>query len=130
VLLKYAADLADKKDLAIQLPTGSGKTLVGLMIAEWRRRKFSERVVYLCPTKQLVHQTVRQANTVYALEVKGFVGSNREFNQADVARYRSGECIAITTYSAVFNSNPFFDDAHLIVLDDAHTVENYIARSC
>ena len=129
VLLKYAADLAEKKDLAIQLPTGSGKTLVGLMIAEWRRRKFSERVVYLCPTKQLVHQTVRQANTVYGLEVKGFVGSNKEFNQADVARYRSGECIAITTYSAVFNSNPFFDDAHLLVLDDAHTVENYIAKN-
>ena len=34
VLLDYAAKHHDKPDLAIQLPTGSGKTLVGLMIAE------------------------------------------------------------------------------------------------
>jgi hypothetical protein len=129
VLLNYANELTVEKDLAIQLPTGSGKTLVGLMISEWRRRKFSERIVYLCPTKQLVHQTVRQANEMYGLDVKGFVGSHREFNHADVASYRNGGCIAITTYSAVFNSNPFFDDAHVLVLDDAHTVENYVAKN-
>lgn len=129
VLLSYATDHHDKTDLAIQLPTGSGKTLVGLMIAEWRRRKNSERVVYLCPTKQLVHQTVAQANNVYGLNVKGFVGRNRDFDASDVADYRSGKVIAVTTYSAVFNSNPFFHDAHVLVLDDAHTVENYVAKN-
>lgn len=129
VLLNYADKLTSEKDLAIQLPTGSGKTLVGLMISEWRRKKFSERVVYLCPTKQLVHQTVSQANDAYGLDVKGFVGSHQEFNGADVASYRSGGCVAVTTYSAVFNSNPFFDDAHVLVLDDAHTVENYVAKN-
>lgn len=129
VLLNYANNLIEKKDLAIQLPTGSGKTLVGLMISEWRRRKFSERIVYLCPTKQLVHQTVQQANDVYGLDVRGFVGSHRDFNRSDVVSYRNGSCLAITTYSAVFNSNPFFDDAHVLVLDDAHTVENYVAKN-
>lgn len=128
-LLHYANDLTNEKDIAIQLPTGSGKTLVGLMIAEWRRKKFSERVVYLCPTKQLVHQTVSQANDLYGLDVKGFVGSHHDFNQADVSSYKTGGCIAVTTYSAVFNSNPFFDDAHVLILDDAHTVENYVAKN-
>ena len=99
------------------------------MISEWRRKKFSERIVYLCPTKQLVHQTVGQANDVYGLDVRGFVGSHHDFNQADVASYRKGGCIAVATYSAVFNSNPFFDDAHVLVLDDAHTVENYVAKN-
>lgn len=129
VLLDYAAKHHDKTDLAIQLPTGSGKTLVGLMIAEWRRRKNSERVVYLCPTKQLVHQTVRQANEVYGLDVKGFVDSNKTYDPSDVSQYRSGASVAVTTYSSVFNSNPFFDDAHVVILDDAHTVENYVAKN-
>lgn len=128
-LLHYASDLTKEKDIAIQLPTGSGKTLVGLMISEWRRKKFSERIVYLCPTKQLVYQTVAQANDVYGLDVRGFVGSHHDFNQADVSSYRNGGCIAVATYSAVFNSNPFFDDAHVLVLDDAHTVENYVAKN-
>ncbi|MEO1167072.1 MAG: DEAD/DEAH box helicase [Pseudomonadota bacterium] len=61
VMRKYANDFLSTSDVAIQLPTGSGKTLVGILIAEWRRRKFGERVVYLCPTKQLVNQTVEQA---------------------------------------------------------------------
>lgn len=129
VLLDYASKHHDKPDLAIQLPTGSGKTLVGLMIAEWRRRKNSERVVYLCPTKQLVHQTVRQANEVYGLDVKGFVDSNKTYDPNDVSQYRSGASVAVTTYSSVFNSNPFFDDAHVVILDDAHTVENYVAKN-
>lgn len=129
VLLDYATKHHSIADLAIQLPTGSGKTLVGLMIAEWRRLKNSERVVYLCPTKQLVHQTVRQANEVYGLDVKGFVDSNRTYDAGDVSQYRSGRSIAVTTYSSVFNSNPFFDDAHVLILDDAHTVENYVAKN-
>jgi hypothetical protein len=40
------------------LPTGSGKTLVGLLIGEWLRRKNKERVVFLCPTRQLVNQVI------------------------------------------------------------------------
>lgn len=63
MLRGYGDEMVDKTDVALQLPTGSGKTLVGLLIAEWRRRKFNERVVYLCPTTQLVNQTVEQART-------------------------------------------------------------------
>src|SRR3954464_8021456 len=50
VLRSYQANGLDAPDVALQLPTGSGKTLVGLLIGEWRRVKNSERVVYLCPT--------------------------------------------------------------------------------
>jgi len=34
---------------------------------------------------------------------------------------------ALTTYSALFNTNPFFSDPEIIVVDDAHAAENYIA---
>ena len=46
----FAERALNERDVALQLPTGSGKTLVGLLIGEWKRRKFQHRVVYLCPT--------------------------------------------------------------------------------
>ena len=51
-MLRKYMEYIDKRDLALELPTGSGKTLVGLLIAEWRRRTKRERCVLLCPTKQ------------------------------------------------------------------------------
>lgn len=68
MLASYASEMVNESDVALQLPTGSGKTLVGLLIAEWRRRKFRERVVYLCPTKQLVNQVVEQAESEYGID--------------------------------------------------------------
>src|SRR3982074_573780 len=56
VLREYVSKFVNSRDLAAQLPTGSGKTLVALLIGEWRRLTRQERVVYLCPTNQLVHQ--------------------------------------------------------------------------
>ena len=71
VLDSYMENM-DKKDLAIELPTGSGKTLVGLLIGEYRRRKNNEKVLFLCPTNQLVHQVVEQANEKYGLNAVAF----------------------------------------------------------
>src|SRR5690606_38493203 len=123
----YAMQAIEYPDVALQLPTGSGKTLVGLLIAEWRRRKFKERVVYLCPTKQLVHQVAEQANEKYGLSVATLVGKQRNFTPADRADYQQAQKIAITTYSGLFNTNTFFESADVIFVDDAHASENYIA---
>jgi hypothetical protein len=123
----YAAKAVGTPDVALQLPTGSGKTLVGLLIAEWRRRKYRERVVYLCPTRQLVHQVAEQANEKYGLSVATFVGKQRDFSPADKTDYLQAEKIAVTTYSSLFNTNPFFTQADVIFVDDAHASENYIA---
>lgn len=92
VMMKaYAEKSIEMPDVALQLPTGSGKTLVGLLIAEWRRRKFNERVVYLCPTKQLVYQVAEQANEKYGLSVATFVGKQRNFSPVDKADYLQAE---------------------------------------
>jgi len=77
IMRSYAATAVNAPDVALQLPTGSGKTLVALMIAEWRRRKFKERIVYLCPTRQLVNQVVEQATEQYGLTVHPFTGSEQ-----------------------------------------------------
>src|SRR4051812_37349134 len=68
----YQEKALDLRDVALQLPTGGGKTLVGLVLGEWRRQKFGDRVVFLCPTRQLVNQVVEQANAQYGIRVNGF----------------------------------------------------------
>ena len=125
----YAAKAQAEKDVALQLPTGSGKTLVGLLIAEWRRRKNQEKVVYLCPTKQLVNQVVNQAHEKYGMSVTAFTGKIKDYPAGDKAAYRSADKIAVTTYSSLFNTNPFFTDADVVIVDDAHAAEAYVANT-
>jgi hypothetical protein len=127
ILRCYAAQALNSVDVALQLPTGSGKTLVGLLIAEWRRRKFQERVVYLCPTRQLVNQVVEQADERYGLSVNGFTGSIPGYAASAKAEYQNADKIAITTYNSLFNTNPFFANPDVIITDDAHAAENYIS---
>lgn len=129
IMKAYAATATQRSDVAMQLPTGSGKTLVGLLVAEWRRRKFKERIVYLCPTKQLVHQVAEQAHEKYGISVETFVGRQRRYSPASKANYSQAEKVAITTYSGLFNTNTFFDNADVIFLDDSHASENYIASN-
>lgn len=128
MMQRYAAVAENVSDVALQLPTGSGKTLVGLLIAEWRRRKNKEKIVYLCPTRQLVYQAVAQAEQKYGLAVIGFTGSQRDYSASDKARYKQADNVAITTYSSLFNTNPYFSDADVIIVDDAHAAENYVAK--
>lgn len=124
----YTNNALEAKDVALQLPTGSGKTLVGLIVAEWRRRKYKEKVVYLCPTNQLVNQVVEQARDKYGLTVGGFTGSKYDYSQADKTDYQLANLVAVTTYSALFNVNPFFNDPDIIIFDDAHASDNYVSK--
>lgn len=127
VMRSYAMAALDLPDVALQLPTGSGKTLVGLLIGEWRRRRNREKVVYLCPTRQLVNQVVEQAEEKYGLKVLGFTGSTSAYSPDAKAEYLSGDRIAVTTYSSLFNTNPFFNNADVLIIDDAHAAEGYIS---
>lgn len=127
LLRDYAQKGVKESDVAIQGATGSGKTLVGLLIAEWRRRQLDERAVYLCPTRQLVHQVATFAREQMGLPARAFVGKRSAFPPSDQAEWRSGESIAITTYSALFNVNPFFSRPNFIIVDDAHAADQYIA---
>ncbi len=127
IMRTYAATALDDSDVALQMPTGSGKTLVGLLIAEWRRRRAQERVVYLCPTRQLVNQVIEQAEEKYGLTALGFTGRIKDYEPSAKAEYRNADRIAVTTYSSLFNTNPYFDDADVLIVDDAHAGEGYIS---
>ncbi|UEP20717.1 DEAD/DEAH box helicase family protein [Burkholderia ambifaria] len=127
VLRNYVSQALNASDVALQLPTGSGKTLVGLLLAEWRRRKFRERVVYLCPTRQLVNQVTEEASAKYGLTVEAFTGKVKNYTPEAKTAYADGERVAVTTYNSLFNVNPFFENPDIIIVDDAHAAENYIA---
>jgi DEAD/DEAH box helicase len=127
-LRTYAKDRRDTPDVALELPTGSGKTLVGLLIAEWRRRTFSHRVVYACPTKQLARQVLQKAHA-QGIQAVLLIGSNRGWDQAELAQYTRGDAIAVTTYSAIFNLHSHLGDAQTLVFDDAHAAEGFVAEA-
>jgi hypothetical protein len=128
LLRGYMAVHKDHSDIAMQLPTGSGKTLVGLLVAEWRRRKYGERVVYLSPTRQLVNQVADQARSKYGIDLHPFTGPKSEYDPKASSDWQNADAVAVTTYSSLFNVNPFFSDPDLIILDDAHSAENYVAH--
>jgi hypothetical protein len=125
-ILRTYMEHKDKSDIALELPTGCGKTLVGLLIGEFRRRSNGERVVYLCPTRQLAYQVGSLAEE-YGINCNVFVGPQKDYPQNEYSNYTMGRTIAITTYSGLFNTNPRINDPQVIILDDAHASENYIA---
>jgi peptidyl-tRNA hydrolase len=128
LLRLYMEEHQNTPDLAIELPTGTGKTLTGLLIAEWVRRQTGKRVVYACPTKQLVKQVQATADREGIKTVK-LIGRHQDWPMADQTAYEAAEKIAIVTYSTIFNSNSHVEIADLIVFDDAHAGEQYVGES-
>ncbi|GAB4208227.1 MAG: hypothetical protein Fur006_66890 [Coleofasciculaceae cyanobacterium] len=98
ILREYHKQALNSPNVALQLPTGSGKTLVGLLIGEWRRRRFKEKVVYLCPTRQLVNQVVEQSLVKYGIKANTFVGKQADYFPESKAEYLNAESVAVTTY--------------------------------
>jgi len=111
----------DVDDLALELPTGSGKTLIGLVIGEWRRRKFGDKVLYLCPNNQLAEQVASHA-TNYGIKTAAMGKGKYDL----LPEWISGNIIAVSSYMGLFNSNPKFKNPDVVILDDAHSAEDSI----
>lgn len=127
VLRAYAEKHQNTPDLALELPTGTGKTLPGLLIAEWVRRKAEGPVLYATPTRQLALQVAATAVTE-GVPARLLVGSHHYWHVSDEADVDGGDAIAITTYSSIFNSSPKVPMSRLIVFDDAHAGEQFVGE--
>ena len=119
ILERYEAHV-DTSEIALELPTGTGKTLIGLLIAEWRRRERGERALYLCPTRQLAHQVAVLAGR-YGIDAE--VSLRPSYEGLD--RWNNGDTVAISTYSALFDYKPKFTAPQALILDDAHDRRRY-----
>lgn len=111
-----------KRDAAIVLNTGAGKTLVGLLAAQSLANETDGHVLYACSTLNLVDQTAEKAHG-YGLDVTTYM---RGTFSDDL--YRQGQAPCITTYQALFNgrSRFFADRPTAIIFDDAHTAEHLL----
>jgi hypothetical protein len=127
-MLKAFTAQVNASDVALELPTGTGKTLTGLLIAEWTRRSRRARVIYACPTQQLARQVAAAAYRE-GIDTAVLVGRHADWPVAAHAAYEAAEAIAVTTYSSIFNSNPHLVDADLILFDDAHAGEQYVGEA-
>lgn len=126
-LREYATKHQDTPDLALELPTGTGKTLPGLLVAEWVRRKAEGPVLYAAPTKQLADQILTTAKNE-GVPARLLVGSHHHWSPTDESDVEGGEAIAITTYNSIFNSRPKLPVPRLILLDDAHAGEQFVGE--
>ena len=101
--LKLWAKRRSEKDLVIKLNTGGGKTLVGLLIGQALENELHKPVLYLCPTRQLVQQTLEKAREVSIPAVP------YETGPGDLpTAFLNGQSILVATYSAVFNGRSKF----------------------
>ena len=126
VLSNWHSQYVDASDIALELPTGTGKTLVALLIAEFVRQTKERRVAYLCPNRQLAYQVGTLADN-YSIDARVLVGRQADYDPEDYNAFEASAAVAVTTYSAIFNTNPKIDSANLLILDDAHASADFIS---
>lgn len=117
-MLREFHGLHNESDIALELPTGSGKTLIALLIAEWTRLTKQARVLYLCANNALVDQVAEKA-TGYGINALPFTGPHAQYDPSSVTAFNRAGGIGITSYWTLFNTNPRLSPTH-IILDDAH----------
>ncbi|SEB29336.1 Type III restriction enzyme, res subunit [Rhodococcus pyridinivorans] len=123
VLAAYAADHRDTPDLAIEMPTGEGKTLVALMIADYALdRGYS--AAYLTGTRQLAERVATEAEAL-GLDVVRFAG--KDYGGAKLDDYHQAQVVGVMNYWVYFNASPVPKPADLVILDDAHLAEQPVS---
>ena len=110
-------------DVVVGMNTGGGKTLVGLLIAQSLVNETQGKVVYVCPTNQLVEQVASKASEC-GITVATYMSG--KWSNESAYRTATGPCV--TNYAAVFNSKTAFRDHDLraVIFDDAHVASNFV----
>jgi Rad3-related DNA helicase len=129
VLKKYSSELKDEKRLALELPTGSGKSIISLLILEsWRRG--GKRVALLTSSLALADDMKRRCDDL-GIENVVITGRRREDELEDIARarakrkYARKQAIGIMNYWAYMMGKDIVEP-DVLVIDDADSFENLL----
>lgn len=108
-----------ESEVIIEMATGGGKTIVGLLTAQSIVNETKGKVLYLCSTNQLVNQTAAKADEI---GLSPAIYTSQNWTNRDAFLQCEAPCI--TSYAAAFNARSIFraQDVHGLVLDDAHVV--------
>lgn len=116
------------RDVVGIMETGSGKTLVGLLMLYSKAQELKEPVVYLCPDKQLVDQVYKQAS-LYGIPVCQ-IYSDEYGKQMFPIEFSNSEAVLVTTFEKLFNGKSIFgvvgnngreiQNIGALLIDDAH----------
>jgi RAD3-like DEAD/DEAH box helicase len=128
ILEDYEKIPAAQHDIAICLPTGSGKTVIGLCLSRFSQIRQKQLVLYLSPYTLLASQILEEAKGLDIPAVPLF-GHWDNVEQASKDSYFSGEAIGVGTYSTLFNSDPRIGNPGLIVLDDVHAAGEFVLKN-
>jgi len=119
------------KNCLVVLPTGLGKTLIGLMLAIYRMQEFpGEKVVFLAPTRPLAEQHLnyfkKYLPDLFA-DMQLFTGKvkaeqrQKIWNTSDII-FSTPQCIANDLKQNLYNLN----EVCLLIEDEAHRcIRNY-----
>src|SRR6266545_8167979 len=123
-VLKAWHDRREARDIVVKMNTGSGKTLVGLLMLQSLLNEEIGPALYLCPNKQLVEQVYQHALEVGIPAVVG--GETTELPHD----FLNSEAIFITTFEKLFNGRSVFGipgssrsvvSLGGVLVDDAHS---------
>jgi hypothetical protein len=109
-------------DVAIELPTGTGETLLGLLAGEEFRQSGAGPVAYLAGNKQLAQQVEREARDLNFPVVR-FQGPKASWEARGVRNFNWGRAIGVMNYWNYFNARPGVELAGMLILDDVHLLE-------
>ncbi len=119
---QYNENFRSQNAVAIELPTGGGKTPIALLIAEtWRRN--GKKVAILSANKALARQMHQEGQSL-GVPVSLMEGRGVDIPSKERRSYHRANNIAVMNYWVYFNQNPVLDPADLLIMDDAHLAEH------